>query len=100
MMSTSKKATVEKIAELAKLEFEPEALDRFVPTFEQILGYFEQLEAVDTAHVEPTYHALHVDALETPLRPDECASSLDREDVLRSAPESREGSFVVPKVIE
>lgn len=99
-MSKSKKSAVEKTAELAKLEFEPEALDRFVPTFEQILGYFEQLEAVDTSDVEPTYHALHVDALETPLRPDQCATSLDRDEVLRSAPESREGSFVVPKVIE
>jgi len=91
---------VDRIAALARLKFEAESLETFVPTFEQILEYFEQLKQVDTEGVEPTYHALFGQELATPLRDDECGSSLMPEDVLSNAPEAKEGHFRVPKVIE
>jgi aspartyl-tRNA(Asn)/glutamyl-tRNA(Gln) amidotransferase subunit C len=91
---------VEKIAALAKLRFDPESLEAFVPTFEQILQYFEQLEQVETEETEPTYHALHGLQLETPLRADEPAGSLPVGEALGNAPETKDSHFRVPKVIE
>lgn len=91
---------VKQIAELARLEFDDAGLDRFIPRFEEILGYFEQLRSIDTETVEPTYHAVWGQELSTPLREDEVAPSLSVEDAVGGAPDERDGCFRVPKVIE
>lgn len=91
---------VTRIADLARLDFSGPERDRFVPTFEQILAYFRQLEQVCTDEVEPTYHALDEAAQGTPLREDACRPSLPAEEVLTQAPNAREGHFRVPRVIE
>lgn len=91
---------VERIARLAKLEFETSEMERFVPGFDQILRYFEQLRRADTEDVEPTCHALVGEELRTPMREDRCGESLSVEEALRNAPESRDDHFRVPKVIE
>lgn len=91
---------VRRIAELARLEFDESELDRFVPGFEQILHYFEQLGTVDTANVQPTYHALLTPELKTPMRTDQCEESLPVDEVLSEAPDSKDDHFRVPKVIE
>lgn len=99
-MSKISKHEVGKIATLARLDFGEADLERFVPSFQQILDYFEQLEAIDTGDVEPTYHTLEGQPLETPLQPDECGESLERDQVMSQAPQERNGQFRVPKVIE
>lgn len=91
---------VTRTAALARLEFSGPERERFVTTFEQILAYFRQLERVPTDGLEPTYHALDEAVTGTPLRPDEVTPSLDPEEVLRGAPDTREGHFRVPRVIE
>ena len=91
---------VRRIAELARLEFDEPELDRFVPGFEQILQYFEQLGAVDTGDVAPTYHALRARELSTPMRDDQCEESLPVDEALAEAPDARDGHFRVPRVIE
>ena len=99
-MTKKKDLRVEKIADLARLEFKPDELAQFVPTFEEIIGYFKQLELVDTAEVKPTFHAVLSEDFETPYRTDKTEESLPIEDVLSNAPDSRKGQFRVPKVIE
>ncbi len=91
---------VERIALLAKLEFQRSELERFVLGFEQIIRYFEQLRGVETNDVAPTYHALVGEELRTPLREDRRQESLPAEEVLRNAPKSSDDHFRVPKVIE
>ncbi|GAB4233561.1 MAG: Asp-tRNA(Asn)/Glu-tRNA(Gln) amidotransferase subunit GatC [Acidobacteriota bacterium] len=91
---------VRRVAALARLEFSEEELVPFEASFRQILEYFRQLEDVPTEEVAPTYHALPGAESGTPLRDDEVAESLPVEEVLRSAPETREGQFKVPRVIE
>ncbi len=91
---------MKQIAQLARLEFDDAGLDTFIPRFEQILGYFEQLRGVDTDSVEPTYHAVWGQELSTPLREDETAPSLTVEEAVGGAPDSRDGCYRVPKVIE
>lgn len=91
---------VQRIADLSKLDFDENAMERFRPTFTEILEYFRQLGSVNTEHVEATYHALFKEPLETPLREDEEAKSLDAGDVMDQAPEKKDDHFRVPKVIE
>lgn len=91
---------VEKIADLANLKFAPGELERFVQQFQKILDYFAQLDAVSTDDIEPTYHALEQDHLETPMRKDERRPSFAVAAALANAPDSSEDHFRVPAVIE
>ena len=51
---------VERTAELARLDFSTDELNRFVDQFSELLGYFEQLQEVDIGSAEPLYHPLPV----------------------------------------
>lgn len=91
---------VERIASLAKLKITGEDSERFALQFRQILDYFEQLESISTVDIEPTYHALEIEQLETPQREDSSVDSLSADEVMKNAPSSVENQFKVPKVIE
>jgi len=91
---------VERIATLAKLKITREDSERFALQFQQILDYFTHLENIPTTDIDPTYHALEVERLETPLREDQSTDSLPIEDVMANAPSAVENQFKVPKVIE
>ena len=87
---------VEKVALLARLEFSDEELDRMTSQMGEILGYFDLLSELDTAHVEPMAHAADItDA----LADDVPAQSLDREAALGNAPDRDESCFLVPPVL-
>lgn len=88
---------VERIAELARLELTPEEVDTFTPQLAEILGYVEQISALDTSGVAATSHAIS-----RPVeRDDEPRPTLSRRDALANAPDAaREtGLFKVPRVI-
>lgn len=91
---------VQRIAELAHLEFSADELRRLVDQFQRILDYFEQLQQVDTEGVEPTYHGLAEIPDEGVARPDQVRPSLAPEAVLDGAPNAQGGYFRVPRVIE
>jgi aspartyl-tRNA(Asn)/glutamyl-tRNA(Gln) amidotransferase subunit C len=90
---------VQRIAELAHLEFSSDELQRFVAQFQRILDYFEQLQQVDTEGVTPTYHGLAEIPDEGAVRPDRTRPSLAPEAVLEGAPKAQKGYFRVPRVI-
>ena len=85
------------VAELARLEFKEEELEKFTEQLGNILEYIEQLSELNTDNVEPTSHVLDIS---TPLREDKVVEWLNTEEVLKNAPESEDNFFVVPKVIE
>jgi aspartyl-tRNA(Asn)/glutamyl-tRNA(Gln) amidotransferase subunit C len=87
---------VENIARLAKLSFSEDEKEKFVEQFNQILGYMEKLNELDTSDVEPTYNPL---ALSNVMRKDEAKTWLTQEEALKNAPHSNHGFFSVPKVI-
>ena len=62
-----------------------------------IVGFIEQLSEVDTDNVEPL---ANVARATLPLRQDEITDGECRDKVLFNAPESEEGFFGVPKVVE
>jgi aspartyl-tRNA(Asn)/glutamyl-tRNA(Gln) amidotransferase subunit C len=88
---------VRRVARLARLALTDTEAETMRAQLEQILGYMAELDAVDVSAVEPTYHAIPLDA---PLRPDVVRPGLPREEALAAAPATEAGGFAVPKVLE
>jgi aspartyl-tRNA(Asn)/glutamyl-tRNA(Gln) amidotransferase subunit C len=88
---------VEHIALLSRLQLSDAERERAQNELSQILGYFEALSKLNTEGVEPTMHALPVQNV---LRRDEVRPGLSRDQALQNAPESADGMFQVPRVVE
>ena len=58
-----------------------------------ILEHVEHINELELDDVEPTSHVI---ALENVFRPDEPRPSLDRDEILESAPDPASGAFRVP----
>lgn len=96
------KATVAKIASLARIKMSDEELDRMAPELSQILDWVEQLGEVDTSQVEPMT-AVIPNALrlrDDVVDADPLTAGGKRDAVLANAPAAEHGFFGVPKVIE
>ena len=91
------KATVAKIASLARIRMSDDEVAAMVPELNNILGWVEQLGEVDVAGVEPMT-AVISNTLR--LRDDVVTDGRVRNKVLANAPEAQHGFFAVPKVIE
>ena len=91
------KATVAHIAKLARLRVPEAELEALAGELSNILGWIEQLNEVDTSAVLPL--ASVVDAT-LPRRADAVDDGGIAAEVLANAPETADGYFVVPKVIE
>jgi aspartyl-tRNA(Asn)/glutamyl-tRNA(Gln) amidotransferase subunit C len=87
-----------RIAELARLELSDQEVDLFTRQIDDVLGYAEQLQDVDTTGVSPTSHVLATDGA---WREDVPGGSLDLEQSLANAPSADRsaGLFKVPKVL-
>lgn len=92
---------IDRIANLARLELQPEESQRMLG---QINGFFdivEQMRAVDTTGIEPLAHPVAViQDIALRLRADVASEPNEREANQRSAPAVERGLFLVPKVIE
>lgn len=91
------RSDVERIAHLARLEIDPAEVPGYARNLSDILEFVEQMNAVDTADVEPMAHP--VEAAQR-LRPDEVTERIDRDEFLRLAPQVENGLYLVPRVIE
>ena len=88
---------VENIAELTQLEIAQEELSLIGNKMSEVLALVEEMQAVDTSGIEPVSNPL--DVTQT-LRPD-IVTSVDNRDIYQSfAPETRNGLYLVPKVID
>jgi len=90
------KQEVEKIAELARLEFNESEIEHLTKDMNQILHHMDKLNELDTSNVEPLSHPIEVKNV---FREDELKPSTKREDALRNAPDKDDEFFKVPKVI-
>jgi aspartyl-tRNA(Asn)/glutamyl-tRNA(Gln) amidotransferase subunit C len=88
---------VRKVAMLARLALSEDELERMRGDLDGILDWMAALAKLDTAGVEPTFHAVE---MTTPLRDDEPTDGLRRVEALRAAARSDQGGFAVPKVKE
>jgi aspartyl-tRNA(Asn)/glutamyl-tRNA(Gln) amidotransferase subunit C len=88
---------VRKIAHLARLRITEDEAGAYAQSLTRILGLIEQMNAVDTASVEPMAHPNDA-ALR--LREDAVTETDQRERFLALAPAAEAGLYLVPKVIE
>ncbi|MBK6939942.1 MAG: Asp-tRNA(Asn)/Glu-tRNA(Gln) amidotransferase subunit GatC [Planctomycetes bacterium] len=91
------RATVDKVARLARLELTDAQRDQYAVQLSAILAHFESLRALDTTGIEPSVYA--VDLTGRP-RPDEPGATAGHDALIANATAHREGFFVVPRVIE
>ena len=85
------------IAELAQLQIEDDEIDDYVDSLGRILQLVEEMQSVDTQGVEPVSNPL--DGIQR-LREDRVTEEDQRELFLANAPESEQGLFLVPRVVE
>ncbi len=91
------KETARKVAKLARIKVEEDALDALAGEFNAILGFVEQLNEVDVEGVEPM---TSVTPMRLKRREDVVTDGNQQEKILSNAPDAREGFFAVPKVVE
>lgn len=88
---------VDYISVLSRLKLPEEEKVKMTGELEQIIAYMDTLNALDTSGVEPVSHVFPVKNV---LREDEVVPSFDREELLKNAPASDDGTFLVPKTVE
>ncbi len=91
------KSEIDKIAMLARLRVSPAEAGEVAARIGGILALIDRMRSVDTTGVEPLAHPL--DAVQR-LRADEITETDRSDELLALAPSSRDGLFLVPKVIE
>lgn len=86
-----------RLEQLAKLELDDEERTKLLHDLNHILELVEQMNGLDTTGVEPL---TWVNTGRNHLREDEISGQSNREDALRSAPDTDGRFFKVPKVID
>ena len=94
---TIDKATVDKIANLAQISIPEGDKELLAKQLSNILGFFEQLNEVNTDGVEPMTTAAK---MKLPRRKDVVTDGGQAQDLLLNGPEVTGDFFVVPKVVE
>ncbi|HSG01433.1 MAG TPA: Asp-tRNA(Asn)/Glu-tRNA(Gln) amidotransferase subunit GatC [Vicinamibacterales bacterium] len=98
MAAKLSRADVLRIAGLAHLTLTEAEVETFGRQLAGILDWVDEIQQADTAGVEPTSHV----SRDTQIwRDDELTPSLERDDVLGSAPDAdfKDGLFRVPRVL-
>lgn len=90
-------ATVRKVASLSRLRESDERLESLAGELNGILGWIEQLDEVDVAGVQPMTSCIE---MTQPLRDDVVTDGDKVADVVKNAPKTVDGFFIVPKVVE
>ena len=88
--------TVQKVARLARLDLNDAEVERMTQQLAGMLEHFRDVDALDLSNVEPLTQPI---TLSNVLRDDIVAPSLDRDEVLGSAPAAQDGRFRVPPIV-
>ena len=96
-MSVTKK-DIQYVAHLAMLQLEDDEAEGLKEDMNEILGYIETLNEVDTTDVEPLEHVNEITA--STFRADKAEDPVPHEDALKNAPDADSDYFRVPRVIE
>lgn len=91
------KNTVDKIAHLARLEFENEAKEEMVNDMNRMLSFVDKLNEVNTDNVEPLIYMTHEQNVS---REDVVKDTVSHKDALLNAPKKDSDYFKAPKVVE
>ncbi|MBV8744530.1 MAG: Asp-tRNA(Asn)/Glu-tRNA(Gln) amidotransferase subunit GatC [Xanthobacteraceae bacterium] len=89
--------TVRRIAHLARIAVADDEIPHLQGELNAILAFVEQLAAVDVANIEPM---TSVTPTAMKKRSDVVTDGEISEQILRNAPATQDGFFLVPKVVE
>lgn len=87
---------VDKIANLAKLNFNETEKKEIREDLEKMIGFVDQLNNLDLAGLDPL---MHMSGEVNVLRDDIIQGSVERDEALKNAPGHEGDFFTVPKVI-
>ena len=89
--------TIEYVGILAKLELSPLEREEAKKDMGRMLDYIDKLNELDTAGVEPM---VHVFSMNNVFREDVVTNKDYSDDILKNAPEKKDGAFKVPRTVE
>lgn len=89
--------TVNHIAGLSMLDIENKDNEIIVSELYTLLEYMKKLDELNIDNVEPLSHN---SSLANVFRTDEVASSFNRTEMLKNAPEHDDSCIIVPKTVE
>lgn len=89
--------TMEYVGILAKLELSAGEKEAARTDMGRMLDYIDKLNELNTSGVEPMSHIFPVNNV---FREDVVTNGDDRDNILKNAPEKKDGSFKVPKTVE
>ncbi len=89
------KKSLERLAELARIELNPQEEEKMLKDLQAILNYFEELKAVPTDNVEPMTGGTN---LRSVVRLDETGRTSDTGRGAESFPDTKNGYLKVPPV--
>ncbi|RAK65286.1 Asp-tRNA(Asn)/Glu-tRNA(Gln) amidotransferase subunit GatC [Hymenobacter edaphi] len=89
--------TLRQLAHLSRLEFNEGNEQKMLADLNEILNWVDQLNNLDTSHVEPLVHLSYELNV---MRPDEPRNTVSHAEGLKNAPRKDSDYFRVPKVLE
>lgn len=95
-MAKIDKDTVEKLAHLARLEFNPEGKDQMINDLNNMLLFVDKLNELDTSSVEPLIYMTDETNV---LREDIMQQNISQKEALKNAPKKDSDYFKVPKMV-
>ncbi|WP_110926333.1 Asp-tRNA(Asn)/Glu-tRNA(Gln) amidotransferase subunit GatC [Bacillus massiliglaciei] len=96
-MSRITKEQVKHVAHLARLGITEDEAEMFQHQLDEMISFAEQLNELDTDQVEPTYHVLD---MKNVMREDTAGKGLPVEEVVKNAPDSKDGYIRVPAIMD
>lgn len=90
------KKLVSHLAHLSRLNVAPEKMDKLVADMQDLVGFVEKLNELNTDGTQPL---MHMGDSVNVLRSDEVKGSMSRTEALKNAPDQNGEFFKVPKVI-
>ena len=91
------KEIVEHVAHLARIELQPNELEKLSGQLHDILDFIDKISVLNIEQVKPASHILPISNV---LREDKPQVSLTPEKALENAPSRKGNFFSVPKIIE
>jgi aspartyl-tRNA(Asn)/glutamyl-tRNA(Gln) amidotransferase subunit C len=86
--------TIDEVGILAKLMLTPEEKEKAKADMEQMLDYIDEMNELDTENVEPMSHVFPVKNV---FREDVVTNGDGHDDMLKNAPEVKDGAYKVPR---
>lgn len=96
-MSNVTTENIKKVARLARIEVPQESREKLAAQVNNIIGFVEKLNEVNTDNVEPL---ISVHQFPLRLNKDEITDGNIADDILKNSKNAKYGYFSVPKVIE